>query len=65
VPKKATVKVSVAAASKSSKICVKSGTSVSTKKKLGTCSVTVTVQPARVKGKKQPAQVTTGNLVVK
>ena len=64
VPKKATVKVSVATASKSSKICAKSGSKVSTKKKIGTCSVTVTVQPARVKGKKQAPQVTSGNLVV-
>ena len=64
VPKKATVKVSVATASKSSKICAKSGSKVSTKKKTGTCSVTVTVQPARVKGKKQAPQVTSGNLVV-
>jgi hypothetical protein len=65
VPKKATVKVSVSSASKAAKTCSKSGTKVATKKKRGTCSVTVTVQPARVKGKKQPAQVTTGNLVVK
>ncbi|MSZ33443.1 MAG: hypothetical protein F2627_02720, partial [Actinobacteria bacterium] len=64
VPKKATVKVSVATASKSSKICAKSGSKVSTKKNIGTCSVTVTVQPARVKGKKQAPQVTSGNLVV-
>jgi hypothetical protein len=64
VPKKATVKVSVATTSKSSKICAKSGSKVSTKKEIGTCSVTVTVQPARVKGKKQTPQVTSGNLVV-
>lgn len=64
VPKKATVKVSVATESKSSKICAKSGLKVSTKKQTGTCSVTVTVQPARVKGEKQTPQVTTGNLVV-
>lgn len=64
VPKKATVKVTVASSSRAAKVCTKSGTRVSTKKKLGTCSVTVTVQPARVKGKKQPAQVTSGNLVI-
>jgi hypothetical protein len=65
VPKKAKVKVTVSRTSKKSKTCSKSGTKVATKKKRGNCSVTVTVQPARVKGKKQPAQVTTGNLVVK
>lgn len=65
VPKRATVKVTVTSSSRAAKICTKSGTRVSTKKKLGTCSVTVTVQPARVKGKKQPAQVTSGNLVIR
>jgi hypothetical protein len=65
VPKKATVKVSVSSASKAAKTCSKSGTKVATKKKLGDCSVTVTVQPARIKGVKQAPQVTSGILAVK
>jgi hypothetical protein len=65
VPKKATVKVSVSSASKAAKTCSKSGTNVATKKKLGDCSVTVTVQPARIKGVKQAPQVTSGILAVK
>jgi hypothetical protein len=32
---------------------------------LGDCSVTVTVQPARIKGVKQAPQVTSGILAVK
>lgn len=65
IPRKATVKVSVSSASKEAKTCSKSGAKVATKKKLGDCSVVVTVQPARIKGVKQAPQVTSGILTIK
>lgn len=59
VPAKAKVSLKVSKASSRAKICKVSGGKLVTLKKAGNCLVTVKVQPAKVKGKKQAARVAT------
>lgn len=59
VPAKAKVTLKVSKTSSRAKICKVSGGKLVTLKKAGTCVVTVKVQPAKVKGKKQAARVAT------
>lgn len=57
VPAKSKVSLKVSKASSRAKICKVAGGKLVTLKKAGNCLVTVKVQPAKVKGKKQAARV--------
>ena len=64
VPTKAKVSLKVSKASSRAKICKVSGGKLVTLKKPGNCLVTVKVQPARVKGKKQAARIASFSISV-